>query len=1465
MSNFSAVDYLSTQVDPNTGLDSPSVEFISKFIQPRKQGNYGTSNQNLGIDGGLDSYTEYLGQDINPHAGDINERRAQAQTAGERWLNAGIRFVPAVVGKTLQSAGNILGLPGAAITQDVNAMIDNPIVNLGRYLEESVDDMNPIYARRQYTEGSFLDKIGTSEFWTIDGMDGVEFLTSAWITSLGAAGGVNKALGSKGLKTALTKGNKAIKTSLADDFAKASTSSPEQILYNTKFATTTALNTIGEAGIEAREVRDQLLGQGVSMEIASKAASDAAVLNVGALLLSNAWQTRLFMGNPVNRVARMKKVQKSYNKLHNRPVGTTLTNKQFEEGLKGMKNGLGRELLKQGGISSVIEGGWEENVQTAIQKVTDHAATSRPDFLNENAFMMAGAIGTQMIRNFSETEGQTAIFLGALLGLAGASFSSVRDVKNKRGMDATILESIQASDAMNMENLFSFIKKSDKEGETFEVDEDGNPVVDAKQSSLLLFKMLDDKSLYDDAMAAMANEDEATAKILSQMVLARDFFRHSASKEDIEFFKAKKDILTVADEEGFEGQIKQFQRKYIDKLSKLATVTRDVAPVKGIPQEIDDRVKAGLYYYGSLQFIVDELINDEKGKVSNTGTALDKDFNGKIDKRLEYLATLKKDLENRFAKLTDSDLIKKTYDDGGFSRDHLEGLVLEAKKIRGIIDGSTNDAEKEQLEKEFKKLELRLAYETFIDRSKYGRLYEKNNNNEPVRPQDRPPVTYDSTRDENNQVQQDPNVKQSDGLSRPDRAVKQVGDAFALRQQIRDDIANIDKLDDATFAKKIDAIYKFINSMIEHTANPDFMYVGDSSNDLDIIRALKNDITAMEQAVLEFQAQLAEIAEDLGDGAISIDQAFEQIVATEPMLGRILQKSPEVIQKELEAAETPKAASEIVYGYAKQIHIRNNFKSYQTAKELIDQIVENFVKKETQFNENSNFNQQLRDGGIHAFDNYFDTLYSEEQIEILTSKLESYLDANALHLSSHIEHDISIILGAIEYYKHRITRESANKQDAERLLKEFQDLLTPYKAALKLIKESEQRNEQKLKRISSDIKQEKWNGLGRDENGKVIDEEIDEFLRDALPGDGTESETETPPTPKEIDDYNQEKAKKEKEIAEAEALLKDLEEQQKNEPEVKFSWDKLNEQSLEVLEKKLIEAEDDLIGIINNKNEAELPRQESKIEALKAKIKQKKLEKEKESETVEEGTQKQEAIIKRDEELALYDMSVEELSKLPTSVKIRFLIASAIAINRIKDSGQKLVDFLDKNRSFVYDRNSPDQVHKRRMAVSIAEEAVKLGIAKGWKVGELRTAIKYYNRVEANKLKIQDEYNQEIEKIESKKESKKEEAPREDTKPIVTEEEKEPTEDEEVVAALKAEIEELEKAEKEFEKNKEKEAERQNRKLEVLKRFIRRAKTLKRLELLVNQINQENRMTPEISDLVSKKREELTKKEQPKN
>jgi len=99
------------------------------------------------------------------------------------------------------------------------------------------------------------------------------------------------------------------------------------------------------------------------------------------------------------------------------------------------------------------------------------------------------------------------------------------------------------------------------------------------------------------------------------------------------------------------------------------------------------------------------------------------------------------------------------------------------------------------------------------------------------------------------------------------------------------------------------------------------------------------------------------------------------------------------------------------------------------------------------------------------------------------------------------------------------------------------------------------------------LNKEKWNGLGRDENGKVIDEEIDEFLRDALPGDGTESETETPPTPKEIDDYNQEKAKKEKEIAEAEALLKDLEEQQKNEPEVKFSWDKLNEQSLEVLEK----------------------------------------------------------------------------------------------------------------------------------------------------------------------------------------------------------------------------------------------------------------------------------------------------------
>lgn len=1103
----SPIDYLTNKINPSTGLDETTspIDFISKKFRSQKKPDYVSRGGFINDD--LQSYKDYLGPLIDPR-NNLDEMRAQAQSPGERWAHAAIRFVPGVVGKTVQSLGNVLGLPAVPFS-DVNSMIDNPIVNLGRMIEESTEEGFPIYQKNIYTKGSFTDKLGTSEFWTVDFMDGLEFLTSAYLTSYGVGKATDVLLGPRLLKN-ITKVNKIKSKELADDLISERVIDAQKILYNTKFATTTALNTVGEAGIEARELRDQLVEQGVSMEVASKAAADAAIMNVSALLLSNAWQTRLFMGNPASKAARMKEMQKQFNKTKGLPANAKVTLDNLKKGSEGIKTSFLKEFGKQAPITMATEGGWEENVQTAIQLVTEENALHNPDYLNSNAIDMTADLAHQMVRNFGETEGQTAIFLGALLGLIGAGGSSIRDAKQINDVDQEVLKLVEVGNSLNKTNLGTFLEtKQDEDGNTvFDLDENGEVKFDPSAVSRLTFKLLEDKSIFDNAMASELFEDKVGARILSQIALARDFYKHASSKEDIEFYNSKKDILKVADDGSFESQIEIFQNKYQSKLAKLSTLVRQSPKIEGVSDSVNAKIKDAIYMQGAFQFIIDELINEQNQEVSNTGTPLDEEFNNKISKRLDFLNKLKEDNKSLFSKLTDSKTIQDLDRKGAFEINNIKRLKKEVDSLEEDIGNEKDIKKKEEKKEKLNKLKKKFSYLYWLDSNKYGQINVKGKNSFFKAPA--PAMPLDIVRDEVDRM--------GDTFSEVQRRMYNVGVSFANKMKITKALESLKNIEETTHIAKLEEIKKILADISNIINNDDYSLIGNPQEFIGQISALKNDIEQMKNDVKAFSNEIMNFNQELMSFQKEDKQVLTELTGVnengervnpeqDQKVFRILNKDGRELRNELATSEN---LMQTLMFLEREVRELNSTKEYDPVINRIDGQLESLTEKTTQKQEDIELNKKLVDGNIYAFDQEFTRIAAEEDINKISTRLKKYSDPNQLNRSEDVENDLDRAIGAVEYFNERSEMPSADKKQSKRLAKEYKDLIDKLNKVLKDVRDSERRNEQKLKRIEQDIREEKWNGLGRDHTGKVIDEEIDNWLRENLFQDTTTTTTTDP-------------------------------------------------------------------------------------------------------------------------------------------------------------------------------------------------------------------------------------------------------------------------------------------------------------------------------------------------------------------
>ena len=339
------------------------------------------------------------------------EYKAQQQSVGQQLGNGALRLAGTTITKLGTMAGYIGSFPEGLLSGNWDNMLDNAISEVFSNIEEDIIKENlPIHHTRKYLEGNILQQMSTFGFWMDDMVDGVAFLASAYLMSAGV-GAAMRGIGalSKVSKT-FSKLNKAVKTG---NVINPATKNIRGLVTNLDIATMSLFNSVGEAGIEASEVKKSLMAKGLSNEEASKSAMNTFWTNVGALMVPNMITNSMFF--------------KPFKSSRSNLSGIFKDGKLIKEELKDLSTkDLAGIFAKKAGLSMASEGLWEENIQLAAADYEEKLALGK-----EDRDRLTGIVGN-MFNNLFTDEGQKSIVLGSLIGLIPGGYGGVKKAKAER-------------------------------------------------------------------------------------------------------------------------------------------------------------------------------------------------------------------------------------------------------------------------------------------------------------------------------------------------------------------------------------------------------------------------------------------------------------------------------------------------------------------------------------------------------------------------------------------------------------------------------------------------------------------------------------------------------------------------------------------------------------------------------------------------------------------------------------------------------------------------------------------------------------------------------------------------------------------------------------------------------------------------------------------------------------------------
>jgi len=499
----------------------------------------------------------------------ITENRAQYQP----WVTKAGAGVARIGAKALTEIAKMPGVLGGiavgaagqawdvATDQDntdfMQTAFNNPWINSLNDINESINqELLPVYVKKAVQEGNLWANISSIDFWATEGADGLGYILS--MLAPGAL--INKAnLGAKMFGI----GQFAKMTDKMDDAVKIM-GGISLTPRNANLITSTIANTLFEAGAEAQggmeRFKQELDMQLESGEITqteyesqllrqSEVGRNIFIANAAILIGPNAMMAKMLWGKPRNRGMKLSKTD-----------GGIGFNEVAEYTLKD-KAKIGAKAL---GIGTLQEGFWEEGMQsTAEQYFVEQGHKKSKGFISEFGDYL-GDLPKSYAEMISETEGQKAIFLGAVFGGGMTAYHDRKSSISERLTTNDIVK--QANESLN--GFYDTFR-----GDTFKENPDTDDLASfiAKMRGFQGIETLND--LYNIALKEGDTNTLETIRDIASTQLVKPFIINDQLGLDAlkQHLDASKELITISEQEK-----DVTVDKIIDGIMEKATKLKDV-------------------------------------------------------------------------------------------------------------------------------------------------------------------------------------------------------------------------------------------------------------------------------------------------------------------------------------------------------------------------------------------------------------------------------------------------------------------------------------------------------------------------------------------------------------------------------------------------------------------------------------------------------------------------------------------------------------------------------------------------------------------------------------------------------------------------------------------------------------------------------------------------------------------------
>ena len=690
--------------------------------------------------------SEYLTQYDDAFENDVTELAAQRQSWGSKAASGLGRFgtkvasevakMPGVVGGILVGAGGQVNdlITGEDNTDFVQTAFNNTWINAIQGMEDAVkEELLPVYIKKAVSEGNLWDNITSIDFWATEGADGLGYMASMMVP--GAI--VNRfSLGSKFLGA----GDKIAKMAAkSDKFAK----NLKAVGYTNKsldVGAVTIANTLFEAGAESKGAMDGLEAKAESYlheanaflkeglitqqeyEVRkieydkmkaniSNVGQNVALANIGILSVSNFSMAKMLYGT--------KGITKNATDIINK--GGNKLNKLDDFKRFGKAN-----LKKQGtnvAKNVVTEGFYEEGMQSATETYfSENYDKGMSEYLQNISSSYLDMLGT--------TEGQKAIFLGAVLGGGMSIYQTNVDNKNQIKDTNKLIDSANETLESFSELMSSDVYITNNEGEIeYKEDENGDkkPTIDPAKiiEKIKGHAYLNEISARYDIAQLTGNKEESNSIINS---LITDLLMPFTVNSD----KLGGDILKKQLEESpmFEN-IRENNPKFIeetlnkfDALKEAYDTVSIIAPklVKNNIVSDNDSDVVDFYNRSIAKYLRNTAqSHDAKINIKKAENSLSKledifsydelsdyinEYQETIDKNKEILSNYKDSKRNEWRKNKKNKEIKSdelSLDQFSTLKDHHDKISSLKNRLKKLAEDKKDSFNNKKIQKEFKK------------------------------------------------------------------------------------------------------------------------------------------------------------------------------------------------------------------------------------------------------------------------------------------------------------------------------------------------------------------------------------------------------------------------------------------------------------------------------------------------------------------------------------------------------------------------------------------------------------------------------------------------------------------------------------------------------------------------------------------------------------------------------------------